>query len=62
MTGLNAFVYGFSDDYGAIVINYTINMKKVFVLAVTYFGCNVLNVNPLKCVSVNNQEYNLRQK
>ena len=24
-------------------------------------GCNVLSVNPLKCVSINNQEYKLRQ-
>ena len=23
--------------------------KKVFVVAITFFDCNVLNVNPLKC-------------
>ena len=28
--------------------------KKVFVEAMTFFGCNVLNLNPLKCVSMNN--------
>ena len=26
------------------------------------FGCNVLDVNPLKCVSMNNQEYKIRTK
>ena len=25
-----------------------------------FFGCNVLSVNPLKCLSMNNQEYNVR--
>ena len=25
-----------------------------------FFGCNVLNVNPLKCVSINNQECKVR--
>ena len=34
--------------------------KKVFVAAMTFFGCNVLNVNPLKCVSMNNQERKIR--
>ena len=31
-------------------------IKKVFVVAVTFFGCNVFNVNPLKYVSINNAE------
>ena len=31
-------------------------IKKSFVTAVTFFGCNVLNVNPLKCISMNNKE------
>ena len=31
-------------------------IKKCFLLAVTFFGCNVLIVNQLKCVSMNNQE------
>ena len=26
----------------------------------TFFGCNVLNVNPLKCVLINNQEFKIR--
>ena len=28
----------------------------MFVEAMTLFGCNILNVNPLKCVSMNNQQ------
>ena len=28
----------------------------------TLFGCSVLNVNPLKCVSMNNQECKIRQQ
>ena len=32
----------------------------MFFMVVTFFGCNVLNVNPLKCVSMNNQEYKIR--
>ena len=28
-------------------------IKKVFVVAMTFFDCNVLNVNSLKCVSMN---------
>ena len=30
--------------------------KKMFGVAMSFFSCNVLNVNSLKCVSVNNQE------
>ena len=35
-------------------------IKKCFYTAMTFFGCNVLNVNPLKCVSMNNQECEIR--
>ena len=28
----------------------------------TLFGCNILNVNPLKCVSMNNQQCKIRRK
>ena len=31
-------------------------VTKVFVAAMTFFGYNVLNINPLKCVSTNNKE------
>ena len=35
-------------------------IKKVFVVAMKFFGCNLLNVNRLKCVSMNNQECKIR--
>ena len=31
-------------------------IKKMFFTAITIFGCNVLIVNALECVSMNNQE------
>ena len=34
--------------------------KNVFVVSMTFLGYNVLNVNPLKCVSMNNQECKVR--
>ena len=34
----------------------------MFSTAMTCFGCNVLNVNLLKCVSMNNQECKIRKK
>ena len=37
-------------------------IKKLFVVTMTFFGCNVLNVNPLKCVSMDNQECKIRTK
>ena len=33
---------------------------KVFVVATPFFNCTVLNINPLKCVLMNNQEYKIR--
>ena len=35
-------------------------IKKVFVVALTFFGCYVLNINKLKCFSMNNQECKIR--
>ena len=35
-------------------------IKKVFVVAMTFFDCNVLNVNSLKCVPMNNQGYKIK--
>ena len=35
-------------------------IKKVFVAAMTFFGCNISNVNPLKCVLMNDQECKIR--
>ena len=30
-------------------------IKKCFFTAMMFFGCNGLNINPLKCVSMNNE-------
>ena len=35
-------------------------VKQIFFSAMMFFGCNVSNVNPLKCVSINNQECKIR--
>ena len=35
-------------------------VKKIFFLAMMFFGWNVSNVNPLKCVSIDNQECKIR--
>ena len=35
-------------------------VKKMFVVTMHFFSCNVLNANPLKCVSKNNQECRIR--
>ena len=37
-------------------------IKKCFLTAMTLFGCNILSVNPLECVSMNNQECKIRKK
>ena len=34
--------------------------KCFFFTAMTFFSCNVLNVNSLECVSMNNQECKTR--
>ena len=38
------------------------SIKKMFVVAMELFDCNVLNANPLKCVSMNNQECKVRSE
>ena len=35
-------------------------IKKMLISAMTFFSCNVLNVNSLKCVSMNNQKCKIR--
>ena len=35
-------------------------VKQIFVSAMVLFSCNLLNVNPLKCVSINKQECKIR--
>ena len=37
-------------------------IKKVFVVAIAFYSCNVLNVYPLKYFSMNNQECKIRTK
>ena len=32
-------------------------VKRIFFSTMMFFGCNLLRVNPLECVSMNNQEY-----
>ena len=52
-TGLNRYVYDFSVDYNAKMFGF---IKKCFFKVMTFFSYNVLNVNSLKCVSMNTQE------
>ena len=35
-------------------------VKQIFISAMMFFGCNLSNVNSLKCVSMNNQECKVR--
>ena len=35
-------------------------VKQIFISAMMFFGCNLSNVNSLKCVPVNNQECKIR--
>ena len=35
-------------------------IKRIFVSAIMFFGCNLSSVNPLECVSINNQECKVR--
>ena len=37
-------------------------VKQIFFSAMMFFGCIVSNVNPLKCVSMNNQECKIREE
>ena len=37
-------------------------LKNVFFTAMMFFGSTLLNLNPLKCVSMNNQECRIRTK
>ena len=38
------------------------SIEKVFFAAITFFSYNVLNVNPLECISTNNQGSKTRTK
>ena len=35
-------------------------VKQIFISAMMFFGCNISSVNPLECVSINNQECKVR--
>ena len=35
-------------------------LKRIFVSTMMFFGCNLSSVNPLECVSMNNQECKVR--
>ena len=35
-------------------------VKQIYISAMTFFGCNLSSVNPVKCISMNNQECKLR--
>ena len=35
-------------------------VKRIIVSVMMFFGCNLSSVNPLKCLSINNQECKLR--
>ena len=35
-------------------------VKQIFVSKIMFFGCNLSRVNPLECVSMNNQECKVR--
>ena len=37
-------------------------IEKCFFTAMKFVSCSVLNVNPLKCVSINNQKCKMRTK
>ena len=37
-------------------------IKQEFVIAMTFFSFNILNVNPLECISMSNEECNARTK
>ena len=35
-------------------------VKQIFISTMIFFGCNLSNVNSLKCISMNNQECKVR--
>ena len=37
-------------------------VKRILVSAMIFFGCNLTSINPLECVSMNNQECKVRQE
>ena len=37
-------------------------IKKCFLTAMMFFGCNLSNVNSLKCILMNNEEFIVRSE
>ena len=37
-------------------------VKRIFVSAMMFFGCNLSSINPLECVSMSNQECKVRHE
>ena len=37
-------------------------VKRIFVSTMMFFGCNLSSMNPLECVSMNNQECKVRSE
>ena len=37
-------------------------LKQIFVSAMKFFGCNLVSLNTLECVSINNQECKVRRE
>ena len=63
-TGLTGYIYDFSVDYWTIANDKipVIHKYLIFFTAMTFFGCSVLNLNSLECVSMNNQECKIRSE
>ena len=67
---LNGYVYGFSVDYNDTAVDDILDIHKhqmkttfyttVFFTTLMFFSCNLSSVNPLKCVSMSNQECKVR--
>ena len=77
-TGLNGYVYDFSANNDGIAVDDILDVhkylteknnikmlgfiKKNFFTAMTFFSFNALNVNPLECISMNNEEFKIRSE
>ena len=75
-TGLNGYVYNFSVDYDAIVVDDILDihkylmeknnikcldlLKNIFFIKKTFFSYNTVNVTSLECVSIKNEESKIR--
>ena len=76
--GLNGYIYDFSVDYDAVVVDNILSIhkylmektiykmfgyiKKCFFTAMTFFSFNGLSVGSFECVSMNNQECKIRSE